>query len=377
MTAPLAVIGPSAYWYLARATGMVSLVLLTASVLLGVLGPLRVSAPPRWPRFAVDTLHRDVSLLVVVLLALHILTSVLDSFTSISLINSVIPFTGSYRPLWLGLGALSFDLMIALVVTSIFRRRLGYGAWRAIHWLAYASWPVAVLHGLGTGSDTKSWWALGLTVACVVAVAVAIWIRVQNAEGASESVRGTALVATVITPLGIAMFTFLGPLQHGWAGHAGTPSSLLVSTKAASVNATRATPTARVTTTSPRATLKTPFTARLAGSVAQTAVPGGAVVDLALRVSGGARGRLRVRLAGAPIPGGGLSLTGSQVVLAAAGLPTVMEGTISSLAGQQFVARVRGANGSQLELRVTLNLNGPSGTATGSLSGATPAGGGG
>jgi sulfoxide reductase heme-binding subunit YedZ len=373
MTPPLAVIGPSAYWYLARATGMVSLVLLTASVVLGVLGPLRVSAPPRWPRFAIDTLHRDVSLLVVVLLAVHILTSVLDSFTSISLINSVIPFTGSYRPLWLGFGALSFDLIIALVVTSIFRRRLGYGAWRAIHWLAYASWPVAVLHGLGSGSDTKSWWALALTVACVVAVAVAVWIRVQDAEGANESVRGPALIATLITPLGIAMFAFLGPLQHGWARSAGTPSSLLVPK---SVTATRAASTPRVTR-SPRATLKTPFTARLAGSVAQTTVPGGAVVDLALRVSGGARGRLRVRLAGAPIEGGGLSMTGSQVVLQAAGLPTVMEGTISSLVGQQFVARVRGADGSQLELHATLNLDGTSGTATGSLSAATPAGGGG
>jgi sulfoxide reductase heme-binding subunit YedZ len=132
MTLPIAAIGPSAYWYLARATGMVSLVLLTASVVLGVLGPLRVAAP-RWPRFTIDTMHRDVSLLVVVLLAFHILTSVLDTFTSISLVNSVIPFTGSYRPLWLGLGALSFDLLLALVVTSIYRRRLGYRAWRAIH----------------------------------------------------------------------------------------------------------------------------------------------------------------------------------------------------------------------------------------------------
>jgi sulfoxide reductase heme-binding subunit YedZ len=355
---------------------MVSLVLLTASVVLGVLGPLRVSSPPRWPRFAVDTLHRDVSLLVVILLAVHILTSVLDSFTSISLINSVIPFTGSYRPLWLGFGALSFDLMIALVVTSIFRRRLGYGAWRAIHWLAYASWPVAVLHGLGTGTDTNSWWALALTIVCVVAVAVAIWIRVQDAEGASESVRGPALVATVVTPLGIALFTFLGPLQHGWAKRAGTPSSLLVPTKVAFVNATGVASTPRTAKTS-GATLKTPFTARLDGSVRQSTVPGGAIVDLALRVSGGARGRLRIRLAGAPIPGGGLSMTGSQVELEAAGLPTVMEGAISSLVGQQFVARVHGADGSELELRATLNLDGPPGTATGSLSGSRPAGGGG
>ena len=91
----------------------------------------------------------------------------LDSFAPIRLIDAVIPFASTYRPLWLGLGALSFDLLIALVVTSLVRRRLGYRAWRTIHWLAYASWPVAVFHGLGTGSDTKVWWMLALTAACV------------------------------------------------------------------------------------------------------------------------------------------------------------------------------------------------------------------
>jgi methionine sulfoxide reductase heme-binding subunit len=374
MTLPIAAIGPSAYWYLARATGMVSLVLLTASVVLGVLGPLRVAAP-RWPRFTIDTMHRDVSLLVVVLLAFHILTSVLDTFTSISLVNSVIPFTGSYRPLWLGLGALSFDLLLALVVTSIYRRRLGYRAWRAIHWLAYASWPVAVLHGLGTGSDTKSWWALGLTVACVAAVAIAVWARIQRTTEGSEAIRAPALIATVLTPLGIAAFAFAGPLQHGWARSAGTPATLFPpKTVAATTVRTAAPPTPSAST---RVTLKLPFTAQLAGKVAQSTVPGGAIVDLVLHVSGGARGRLRVRLAGAPIEGGGLSMTGSQVVLQAAGLPSVMSGTVTSLVGQRFDAHVRDANGHGLYLHANLNIDGVSGAANGSLSGQSAGGGGG
>src|SRR4029077_18087593 len=107
----------------------------------------------------------------------HVATSVLDKFAPIKLIDAVIPFASSYRPLWLGLGALSFDLMVALVVTSLLRRRLGYRPWRAIHWIAYASWPVAVLHGLGTGSDVKSWWELGVTIACVAAVVIAALVR--------------------------------------------------------------------------------------------------------------------------------------------------------------------------------------------------------
>jgi predicted ferric reductase len=359
VTLALAAAGPSAYWYLARATGVVALVLLTASVVLGVLGPLRISAP-RWPRFAIDSLHRDVSLLVVALLVLHILMSVLDTFTSISLVNSVIPFTGSYRPLWLGFGALSFDLIVALVITSLVRRRLGYSVWRAVHWFAYLSWPVAVLHGLGTGSDAKAWWSLVLTAGCVVAVLVAMWWRVSSAR--DDRVRRPALIATVATPLGIAVFAVAGPLQHGWAARAGTPASLLGRAATATVSAP---PVASVATS--RRTLKLPFTAALSGTVAQSTVPGGAIVDLALRVSGGAHGRLRIRLAGAAIEGGGLSLAGSQVVLQAAGLPSVMVGQVTSLIGQRFDAHVRDASGHGIYLRAVLNINTAGGTATGSL----------
>jgi hypothetical protein len=358
----IAAAGPSAYWYLTRATGVVSLLLLTASVVLGILGPLRVSAPS-WPRFAIDSVHRDLSLLAVLFLVVHILTSVLDSFTSISLINSVVPFTGSYRPLWLGFGALSFDLIVALVATSLVRRRLGYRAWRAVHWLAYVGWPVAVLHGLGTGSDTKSWWSLLLTAASVVAVLTAIWWRIQAAR--DERLRVPALLATAATPLGLAVFTVAGPLQHGWAKRAGTPPSLLAPTAAVAVGRAPATAVAAGTS---HQTLKVPFTAQLSGTVSQSTVPGGAVVDLALRLSGGVRGRLRIRLAGAPIEGGGLSLTGSQVVLKAAGLPTVMVGQVTSLVGQRFDAHLRGASGQSMYLHASLTIDGGSGTATGSLS---------
>ena len=106
------------------------------------------------------------------MLVIHIVTTVLDGFAPISLIDAVVPFLSAYRPIWLGFGALAFDLLIALTITSLVRRRLGYGAWRAIHWLAYVSWPIAVLHGLGTGSDSKQTWALVLTFACVLAVLV-------------------------------------------------------------------------------------------------------------------------------------------------------------------------------------------------------------
>ncbi len=183
---PSAAIGPTAYWYLTRATGMVALLLLTLVVVLGVLGVSGSAASARWPRFTISTLHRDASLLVIVVLVIHVVTTVLDAFAPITLIDAIVPFISAYRPLWLGLGAVAFDLLIALTVTSLIRRRLGYGTWRAIHWLAYISWPVAVLHGLGTGSDSRQTWALALTFLCVLIVLVAVIARVGQSDAVSR-----------------------------------------------------------------------------------------------------------------------------------------------------------------------------------------------
>jgi predicted ferric reductase len=121
-------------------------------------------------------MHRSVSLMVLVFLALHIGSTALDSYTSISLAAAFVPFASSYKAGWLSLGAVALDLLIALVVTSLVRGRLGYRAWRRLHWLAYACWPVAVAHGLGIGTDRSATWVIGLTVACLACVcAAAAW----------------------------------------------------------------------------------------------------------------------------------------------------------------------------------------------------------
>jgi hypothetical protein len=357
-----ATLSPSAYWYLARGTGAVSLVLLTASVVLGIVGSVRFTAP-RWPRFAIDTVHRDVSLLVVVVLVIHILTSVLDGFAPIRLFDGVIPFVTPYRPLWMGLGTLSFDLLLAIAITSMARRRLGYRAWRAIHWLAYASWPVAVLHGLGTGSDVKQWWMLALTAACIVAVLVAVWTRIASASGEYAGLRAPATALAVVTPIGLAIFALAGPLQQGWARRAGTPSSLLAHRVASVAPPTRS-------PSSGSNPLAGSFTATMAGTVSENQAPGGAIVDLSLRVQGQVRGLMRVRLGGVPIGGGGgLSMTGSQVDLALAGQPSVLQGKIVSLRGEEFDARLSNG-GTTVDIHAQLQIDTNSNTVTGTLSGA-------
>ncbi len=165
------------YWYFGRATGLVALVLLTSLMVLGLLGPLHV-ASDRWPRFAIRNVHRDVSLVTLVVIAIHAVVMVLDGYVYIPISAVVLPFGSVYRPFWTALGAVAFDLMIGIVVTSLLRRRLGVRTWRSIHWLAYASWPIAVAHGLGGGHDSGSVWALGLTILCILIVVVVTVIRI-------------------------------------------------------------------------------------------------------------------------------------------------------------------------------------------------------
>jgi predicted ferric reductase len=228
MSSTLAASGPSVYWYLTRSTGAVALLLLTFAIALGVLDVRRWSTP-QWPRFVVDSLHRNVSLLAMAFLAIHILTSVLDSFAPISLTDAFVPFAGAYRPFWLGLGAVSFDLLLAVTITSLLRRRMGYGTWRAVHWLTYASWPIALLHGFGTGSDVKSGWLLVLSIGCLALVAAAVLARVLQGWPANLGRRGAAIGGAAAFSAFVALWLPSGPLGSEWARRSGTPASLLPS----------------------------------------------------------------------------------------------------------------------------------------------------
>src|SRR5437870_10111551 len=215
-----------ALWFATRGTGVVSLLLLTSIVVLGIAGATRWRST-RWPRFVVAGLHRNLTLLALVFIALHVLTTVVDGYAPISLLNAVLPFTSPYRPVWLGLGAVAFDLLLALTITSLLRARIGYSRWRALHWLAYASWPIALVHGLGTGSDVKSWWLLAITLACLAAVLAAVLARVIAVWPLNRGRRRAALYATGVFSLFLLVWLPLGPLGSEWARRSGTPASLL------------------------------------------------------------------------------------------------------------------------------------------------------
>jgi predicted ferric reductase len=145
-------------------------------VVLGVLSTLRVQSTS-WPRFLTAGLHRNLALMTLVFLALHIVTAVIDPYTNLGWMAAVIPFSSNYRTLWLGLGVIAFELLLAVVISSLIRGLIGHRVWRGLHWLTYAAWPIAVIHGFGTGTDGWSAWLIVITAACVTMVGTAVVYR--------------------------------------------------------------------------------------------------------------------------------------------------------------------------------------------------------
>jgi methionine sulfoxide reductase heme-binding subunit len=352
LTTTFAVSAP-ALWYLSRGSGAVSLILLSVAVALGVVDQRRWYAP-RWPRFAVHSLHRWVSLFALCFLLVHILSAVVDSFAPIGLLDAVIPLHGSYRPLWLGLGALAFDMLVAVAVTSLLKKRIGHRNWRAVHWLSYAAWPVAVLHGLGTGSDVRHGWLLAIDAACVAAVWIAIFIRVTAAPARP---RLAGLGALAALPLAALLWLPHGPLAKGWAKRAGTPTRLLLANDLTRTSGGRG-PAARPT-------LAVPFSGYLGGTMTQTTLANGlARIDLAMHFSGGASGDADVRLDGAPLPGGGVSVQSSRVTLGPAAEPALYSGRVILLQGTRVVAELSDGTGHPLraDFRIALEQSRVAGT---------------
>jgi methionine sulfoxide reductase heme-binding subunit len=334
---------PSAFWYLTRGSGVVALLLLTVSVCLGIATTMRWQATGM-PRFAVAGLHRTVTLVAIAFVGLHVATTVLDGYAPVGWKDAVLPFLSPYRPVWLGLGAVAFDLLLALVITSLLRARLGYRLWRAAHWLAYASWPVALVHALGTGSDARFAWLQAVGVGCTLAVVSTLALRLANGPGMpGRRLAGAAATAALLLAIGI--WYRGGPGAHGWAARAGTPASLL---------AHAGSPAAVATTSVVRLpqSFRSQFSGRLTAARANAQL-----VDIHIdgALTSSVKGRLRLVLEGVPLEEGGVSMTASGVALGVAGSPSIYEGRITGLDGSRISARV--SDGSKtFDLRIALQL---------------------
>ena len=213
---------PKLAWYLTRSTGLVLLVLFTFSTALGLLSSVS-KAGGRVPRFVATDLHRRMSLMALVLLVVHVAAAIADNFVEITVVDALIPFRNSYRPVFLGLGTFADDLMLVLIVTSLLRHRMDVRAWRSIHLLSYAMWPMVVLHGLGTGFDAKKVPVVAVTAACVLLIVVLTTWRVLLVPTATGLARTAALVGLPVISLALVLWAVAGPLAPGWSKKAGTP----------------------------------------------------------------------------------------------------------------------------------------------------------
>lgn len=361
--------GPTAFWYLTRGSGIVALVLLTAVIVLGVTASLGWTSQ-RWPRFFSQALHRDLSLFCLALIAVHVLTTVVDGFAPIGFLDAVVPFRSPYRPIWLGLGALAFDLFVVLGVTSALRQRIGYRTWKLIHWLAYLCWPVAVLHGLGTGTDARVGPVLALDALCVASVVGAVAWRLAAGWPTHAGQRVLGGGGAAAFSVALAVFAVVGPLRPDWSKRAGTPTALLSGASPAASTPSTSQGTGQ---TSPPTTGQAgpppsgtgaslpagPFQASLAGSftTSQPDASGLITVDIRGQLSGGANAPFNLVLRGTQ-QSDGVRLTSSRVTVGSA------TGRIVALDGDRVVSVVS-SGGSSVTLTMQLGLD----QATGQLQG--------
>ncbi len=169
----------SALWYLGRGTGVVALLMFTLTMLLGITTRSGRSALGL-DRFGIADLHKTASLAGTGLIAVHVATLLFDPYAQLRLVDLVLPFAGSYRAVWLGLGTAALDVLLVVVATSLLRHRLGPRVFRGVHWAAYAMWPLALVHGLGTGTDAATWWFRSIAIGCAAVVTAAVGWRVST-----------------------------------------------------------------------------------------------------------------------------------------------------------------------------------------------------
>ncbi len=215
---------PNPLWFLDRSAGEVTLLLLTAVLILGIV---RAALPAAFP-FVVEGAHINIALLTIVFGGLHVLAAILDPFAHLGPIDAVVPFASSYRGTWLGLGVISAYLYGSAILTSWPARRLPRSSWVWLHRLMYGAWLLAVLHSLGTGSDARNQVFLLLNLVAVVC-ALVLFLTVRVAEGWVRFPRlwMTLGVGAILVTLGVGIWAAQGPLQPGWARSSGTPSNLL------------------------------------------------------------------------------------------------------------------------------------------------------
>jgi hypothetical protein len=309
----------------------------------------------------------------VAFVGVHVVTTVSDGYVPIGFADAFIPFRTAYRPLWVGLGALTFDLMLAVLVTSALRRRIGFSSWRFVHWLSYLCWPIAIVHGLGSGSDTSRSLVLFVDILCAAAVFAVVAWRLVTGRTFTVVQRAVATIGTVVIALVIVVFAVLGPLKPGWSRRAGTSNALLAQLAKKAAGSTTTTPAGSTTTTAPPraggsgSIPSVPFTVGISGTQSAANAGGGQVqVTLSMQLQNATATPLTVVLIGSAVDGGGVAMSSGSVTFG----PD--SGVVTALNGGTVDATVN--TSPPIQLVLSLNVDQSTGALSGTVTGTTTRG---
>ena len=395
-------------WNVARTGGFTAFILLTLSVAIGLALSLHWQTP-RWPRIINNELHNFITLLALIFAAVHILAIWIDPFTSFSWSEMFIPFISHYRPLWMSFGIVSFYLGLAIGLSTWLRPVIGYKWWRRLHVLTLFLYIMVAVHGIASGSDSRTAWAVAIYLVSIFLIGTLLVMRLLQpvnkvvSRPANEyDVAGTpgivvmgstvvstqrrrahpvlALVTILVITGGIA-WAVLGPLQAGWATSASTQS--VASTSAGAITpsspsspfapSSPSSPASLGAPASPQTVFPQSFTGNLTGQITQrqSRMSGTVTIQLAMNISNGPKGNVEVTLQGESSGSGDeVSIVSSQVVLLSSEEQPIYEGAVSQLDTIKqwaMTAQLTGIDASTLQVQMNLTVDSKSGTVTGTI----------
>lgn len=357
-------------WDIARSGGFVAYGLLTLAVALGLALSMRWQAP-QWPRIINSELHNFLTLLSLAFTIIHVLAVWLDPFTAFGWSEVFIPFASHYRAIWMAFGIVGLYLGLALAASVWLRPYIGYEWWRRLHVLTLVVYLLVTVHGLTTGSDTRTFWGAAIYALSGLSIAALLWIRLLVPTGPRQR-RHPVWVG--VTALGLfvgVIATTLGPMRPGWnafanggagSGQRGAGSATLTS-QGAAAHGVIPTPTA-----TPSSTLAAPFLADVSGTLSQTGPDANGntrvTVASALRdAQTASSGTLTIILDGVSSGnGGGLQVTATQVTLGPTASATTYRGQLTQLSGDnnhwalEGVLQPASGSGASIDLRVSLTI---------------------
>ncbi len=341
-------------WYLARATGIISMVLMGIIVLLGIATATKVT-PKGFGKFLAPELHRRLSLTTVVFLGVHIVTAILDPFVKIGWAAVVIPFASKYRPLWLGLGTVAFDLLLVVVATSVIRHRFAHGTWKRIHYLSWAIVTLVLFHALGTGSDTQVKLVEIVYVAFIGALALAALFRANRDSALRHRQRTVAVLGVVGLPVLALGWAINGPLKPGWAK---ASSGFSVFPKVTGSSAILSASGSSGATATVPASFAWPVSSTVSGTVSSTTTSSGATSVTIKGLVGHSLDVVQVQLLG-QVQDGSLALQSSSALIGTAADPGVYSGSVAQASGSTLLLGLTGPTGT-VGAQLSLTISGSS-----------------